>query len=109
MKEDGIYIKPFYMKLVPLHNSKRPQKFWISNNEIRQYFGDNIALYYNFIEFYTIWLSVPALFGFISYYYRSFIFKVEAYDNWYGLILILWGNLFFIFWKRKENTLKTEF
>jgi len=101
-----------FLKFIPLHNSQeKPTK--MSNQNIRKYFGDNISIYYFFLSNYCYWLIFPAILGVISWYFQAldenFSVNESPYEALYGFFVIIWANLFFIFWERKENSLKVEF
>ena len=73
--------------------------------EIRDYFGDQIAMYVAFLAFYTRWLSYPGLVG-LGFQIWSW---VKGHDN-YGLVaycifICLWSVLFIKFWERKQSAL----
>ena len=69
---------------------------------IRNYYGSTIAIYFAFLEYYTIAL-VPLVL-------LVFLFSLINLDElWYNLIFalinVLWGTLFLEFWKRNCATM----
>eukprot|EP01006_Ploeotia_vitrea_P023865 TRINITY_DN56540_c0_g1_i1.p1 TRINITY_DN56540_c0_g1~~TRINITY_DN56540_c0_g1_i1.p1 ORF type:complete len:817 (+),score=11.06 TRINITY_DN56540_c0_g1_i1:27-2477(+) len=93
--------------------------------EIRMYFGDKIALYFAWLEAYTIALIGPALIGvgvavFILIRtlwipmnsHLDVCTAVRAYDPWDSVVVLFWGVTialwsigFNIFWWRKQSQL----
>ena len=104
-------------KLVPLHDSTtRPagrSLFIMSNNEIRTYFGENISIYFYYMSHYIKFLSIAAVIGGLAWYFdyadSGFHTNSSPYNSMYGLAIIVWANLMYIFWKRKENAMRVEF
>ena len=99
--------------IFPLHDEETVQKLlksWIFTplssqplDDVRGYFGEEIALYFGFLGSYTRWLVVPAVLGVALFLYQR---EVEGYDNLptcaYAIFLSLWATNFFEFWKRRE-------
>ena len=71
--------------------------------EIRDYFGDQIAIYFAFLSFYTRWLLYPAVVGFGFWIWQL----VEGTDNLglvaYCVFICVWALLMIKFWERKQN------
>ncbi|KAG6976300.1 hypothetical protein JG688_00001510 [Phytophthora aleatoria] len=80
-------------------------------HKIRYYFGEKIALYFAWLEFYTKMLVFPAVAGVITFVYIEARQAVTG-TNQQGYILIafavfvvLWSSLFSELWKRKNGLL----
>ncbi|KAI8604871.1 calcium-activated chloride channel-domain-containing protein [Dissophora ornata] len=94
--------------------------------EVRFYYGEKIALYFAWIEYYTKWLVSAAIvgfvfliFGLINYFFlQGDLFSkpnevasrlVDIFDNAltlpYALFMSVWSSLFVEYWKRKSNVL----
>jgi len=101
----------------PLHDDKKKEHLleeWIYNwypfispvilEEIRQYFGEKLGLYFKFLDHYSMALMIPAFVGFIPY---GIIQNSGHWENeWiavYAVLICLWGILFLETWKRKEK------
>ncbi|CEG40388.1 Protein required for meiotic chromosome segregation [Plasmopara halstedii] len=80
-------------------------------HKIRYYFGEKIALYFAWLEFYTKMLVFPAVAGLITFVYIE-ARQAATGTNQQGYILIafavfvvLWSSLFSELWKRKNGLL----
>ena len=93
----------------PLHKKGVEQS--LKNNEsIKDYFGPKVAIYFEFLLFYTKWLIVPAVCGIVNQYK---IFENSPrtqfwMDTTYCLLTMIWGALFVRFWERKTNEFKVR-
>jgi hypothetical protein len=80
-------------------------------HKIRYYFGEKIALYFAWLEFYTKMLIFPTIAGIITFVYIEARQAVTG-TNQQGYILIafavfvvLWSSMFSELWKRKNGIL----
>lgn len=73
----------------------------ISNTEsIKNQYGTKVALYFEYLKYYTVWLSVLSVFGIVS------TLKLKnRFSMTYTFINLLWGILFITFWNRRERYL----
>nr|XP_055066503.1 anoctamin-10 isoform X1 [Misgurnus anguillicaudatus]XP_055066504.1 anoctamin-10 isoform X1 [Misgurnus anguillicaudatus] len=71
-------------------------------DEVRSYFGEGLALYFGFLEYFTIALVPMALIG-IPYY----LFDWEDYDKYvlFAVFNLVWSTVFLEVWKRYSATL----
>jgi hypothetical protein len=77
-------------------------------DEIRNYYGEEIAFYFAWMEFLTKWLIVPGIFGVITLaqrWYRGDTVDEDEYTPLYGLVCFLWAILYCRFWQREEHKL----
>lgn len=100
----------------PVHNPDTLKAFettWIKEasnvqpiGEIQEYFGDNVAMYFAFLSFYTNWLIVPAIVG-LFFHVMSFFytFNITCY---FSVFNVIWCSVFFVLWKRRETSLAYE-
>jgi len=100
----------------PLHDYSKLltlQKDWIKlrmfpgdqpNNKIRDYFGAKIALYFCFLNHYTLWLIPAAVAGMISWIVTAYASSNP--DNisvpYFTIFMCIWATLFIETWKRKR-------
>lgn len=80
-------------------------------HKIRYYFGEKIAIYFAWLEFYTKMLLLPAIAGAITFTYLE-AKRIETGGQNEGYILIafalfvvIWSSLFSETWKRKNGIL----
>ena len=74
-------------------------------NEVKDYFGEEIAFYFSFLGVYSSWLVAPAIFG-----TALFAYQIEhGFDNLptalYALFLAIWATSFLEYWKRTQAKL----
>lgn len=71
-------------------------------DDIRHYFGEGLALYFGFLEYFTFALVPMALIG-IPYY----LFDWEDYDKYvlFAVFNLVWSTVFLEVWKRCSATL----
>ena len=80
-----------FLDMFPLHDEellKRLKDNWLRGpmleppiNEIRDYFGENVALYVSFTSFYTKFLIPMAIFGILHYCLDRFLRFDFIYNN----------------------------
>eukprot|EP00937_MAST-01D_sp_MAST-1D-sp2_P003828 g3828.t1 len=69
---------------------------------IREYFGEKIALYFAWLQFYTRALIVPAIMGLIIQGYNFSSGHSESYSLVvYGVVVTVWSTVFNEFWSRR--------
>ena len=93
---------------------------WIDvpGNLIRNYFGEKIAFYFEFLSHYTKWLMLPAVMGLMIFGFKTVLTymvnnehlaTVEKYSTLsYALLIIVWNTLVDETWIRKERYLALE-
>ena len=74
-------------------------KCFILDN-IKSYFGENIALYFYFLDFYTKYLLLPAVIGLCHYLF--FVDNNKADNVWFAILNLIWTTIFLELWKRKS-------
>jgi len=75
--------------------------------EIRNYFGENVALYFAFLSFYSATLIPVAIFGvivFIPQYLHDN--ELTILNFVFGGVMVIWTTLFLEMWKREESKLR---
>uniref|UniRef100_A0A671MAJ0 Anoctamin n=1 Tax=Sinocyclocheilus anshuiensis TaxID=1608454 RepID=A0A671MAJ0_9TELE len=108
LQSKGVLVQYF-----PLHNKedlKRLSFSWYKKiklsfqplDDIRHYFGEGLALYFGFLEYFTFAL-VPMAFIGIPYY----LFDWEDYDKYvlFAVFNLVWSTVFLEVWKRCSATL----
>ncbi|KAA0152414.1 hypothetical protein FNF29_03980 [Cafeteria roenbergensis] len=75
-------------------------------DRIAAYFGETVAFYFAWLEFYTQWLVFPALVGAALFVAQVWYGTVDV--TWvplFSLFMALWSTLFLEFWKRRNAEL----
>jgi anoctamin-10/anoctamin-7 len=93
-------------------------------DQIRDYFGEKIALYYQFMGHYTLWLVVPAIIGVVvqqlvwskpdyplnlAKYQLNITaspptgYDPQVFQGLYAFIMSLWAVVMLEYWKQKES------
>ncbi|KAK6532287.1 hypothetical protein TWF281_006478 [Arthrobotrys megalospora] len=79
---------------------------WIIGPEdlkvMRDRFGEKIAFYFAFIQWYFIALTVPAAIGIFAYLF------LPAYSSFFAICNCLWSVVFVEYWKRQEVDLAVQ-
>ncbi|XP_054284644.1 anoctamin-10 isoform X2 [Macrosteles quadrilineatus] len=96
-------------QLFPLHDEdvlrKLGRKWYLSLfkkqpfEEIREYFGESIALYFQFLGYYTYALVIPMVLGFLQ------LFISPENIAWFCIINVLWASMFMELWRMKCSEL----
>jgi hypothetical protein len=100
----------------PLHNHDKNQSLsaqWLTYfsypweqpyEEIKNYFGEKIALYFKFLGHYTTWLIIPALLGLMC---QLVVIGTGDFSHpilpFFALLIAIWAVLMLEFWKREEK------
>jgi hypothetical protein len=75
-------------------------------DRIAAYFGETIAFYFAWLEFYTHWLVLPSLVGILLFLGQLYWGRIDiAYVPLFSLFMALWSILFLEFWKRRNAEL----
>ncbi|KAI8146256.1 calcium-activated chloride channel-domain-containing protein [Fennellomyces sp. T-0311] len=113
--EGGAGIAPevdaFVDSIMPLQNddfNKEWIKTWSKKSyindqdltRIRDQFGEKIAFYFAFVQYYLVWLSAPTIIGVLIT-----LFHARTLSIWYSLAMLVWSVLFIEMWKRREQSL----
>ena len=80
-------------------------------DDIRQYYGEEIAFYFAWMGFLYKWLLFPGVMGVGAYcyrWYREDDIMHDEYTPFYGLITFLWAVTFVKYWKREESRLSYD-
>ena len=72
---------------------------------VRQYFGEKITLYFGFMGWYTSCLMVPSILGMIVFCLQFVGLRSNLILAIYGMGLQVWGFAFLFLWLKEEKTL----
>ncbi|KAJ3328165.1 hypothetical protein HDU76_010474 [Blyttiomyces sp. JEL0837] len=84
---------------------------------MRDYFGEKVAFYFVYLDFYNTWLMISSIFGVITFIVGIVSVATTNQDfstNWrrlfdnalspyFGLAMSLWSVLYLEFWKRRNS------
>jgi len=90
-------------------------KFWGARwhdetlNNMRNYYGEKIAFYFAFLQFYTMALNLPSFVGIFYFCLQLYYGRVACptIELWI-VFLIAWNLMFCKLWERRENMLRKE-
>ena len=113
------YSEAGLIDMFPLHDDEELRKLhalWSKRSlkppitEIRNYFGENVALYVAFTSYYTVFLIPMALFG-VLHFCLDYFFRFDfIYNNLlFACINLACVTVFLELWKRQSNVLAFQF
>ncbi|CAM0139466.1 unnamed protein product [Umbelopsis sp. WA50703] len=118
VNEGGANISPdtekFVDSIFPLHNDDLNKswidswnKKWLIHEKdlqlIRDHFGEKVAIYFAFLQNYTLSLTVPAVMGIIAHFTLRSTFNIV-----YGIAMMIWSVVYLELWQRKERNLAVK-
>lgn len=94
--------------MTPLHNYEETvhRKNLYNDQYIKSYFGEHVSVYFKFLAYLQKWLLVPTLVGvfiFLLGLVSNTSVTSSPYESFYSIFIIIWGNLFLVFWEKREN------
>ncbi|KAG9306899.1 hypothetical protein G9A89_002568 [Geosiphon pyriformis] len=114
--DDGAGIYPrlgdfeLVTSLLPIHDRDYNQNWikswstkWVIDKHdlmnLRNHFGEKIAFYFAFLQFYCLWLIAPSVAGLLTYLF------LNDYSIPFAVFTVIWSVIFTEFWRRKEREL----
>lgn len=77
---------------------------------MKEYFGENISFYFEFVKFFQRLLIIPIIFGLLTelldYIYEKEHKDSSPFESIYCIIVVLWAGAFYTLWKRKEYSIR---
>lgn len=102
--------KKYIEVFTPLHDDKLIEKVNLQTESIVDYFGEEVAMYFEYMKHYRDWLKFPAISGLIIFMLRYFGY-IESNDSplaaVYAFIVVIWATLYIIYWRKRSNELTT--
>jgi len=71
-------------------------------DEVREYFGETIAMYFAFLGFYTFFLTAPAVLGIVTQFFFS---NHQLSVVLFCMFNLVWATIFLESWKRNTAVL----
>ena len=88
---------------------KASSNWFLSVDIIRDYYGDEIAIYFAWMNFFQRWIVIPAVFGFFIFSYNQIFLKTvekSPLNALFSFGMSIWAPLFSMNWKRNQRSLK---
>lgn len=90
------------------NNSRIMKQVWdffsiyIDVQRIRDYHGDEIAIYFEWMNFLQSWLMLPALFSIIVFVGNQFFFDLSTSPlaGLFSIFMSLWGTIYLVSWRK---------
>jgi len=83
-----------------------------NTDKIADYYGHNVSIYFKFMNFYTKWLIVPAIFGILRQIILFFDPQGEIVafelDTLYCIMIVIWATLFIKYWRQTSSGICTK-
>lgn len=74
-------------------------------DDVRAYFGDEVAFYFAFLGFYTKWLTYPGIVGIFFFVWQRYRGTDNTLLFIYCTWLSVWSLVFLLFWNRYESAI----
>ena len=110
----GLEILGLIEVVAPLHNQTELKKVWdaarsalfVPEDVLCRYFGTEVALYFAWLNYFTLWLMVPSAVGLLFFLHMQYDVHY-AVDNHpylplYSFMVVFWAAAFTAFWRRKS-------
>jgi anoctamin-10/anoctamin-7 len=74
-------------------------------DDVKDYFGEKIGLYFLFLQHYVTLLMWPAFLGLITFIVKSVYDEPENFlMPYFAVFTVVWSSFFMEFWKRRQST-----
>ena len=112
---NNINLQGFLKDIVPLHSKFKVS--YKSLDQIEQYFGENISIYFEFMNFYQSYLVIPSFFAILFYiiesqtdnqFHKASYNEISNLSVGYSFIIMIWTIIFMLNWRRKEQELQVK-
>lgn len=78
-------------------------------DDIKDYFGERIGLYFLYLQHYTGQLMLPALLGLITFIVKTCYNVSEHFlMPYFTAFMVIWSTFFIEFWKRSQATIAMQ-
>jgi len=70
--------------------------------KVREYYGDEIAIYFEWMNHFQRWLLIPAFFAILVFTSNTYIFdpSESPMSGLFSILMSIWGTLFLVHWRR---------
>ena len=85
---------------------RRALKSWfVPVDLIKDYYGEDIAIYFEWMNFFLKWMIIPAIAGFAIFIVNNFVYDEARDESPFSAIfsigMALWATMFAVNWKRR--------
>ena len=113
----------YILEVVPLHSRSRSKEnyknimdrvirqYSTPVEDIREYYGESIAIYFEWCNFMAKWLLVPGVIALILFIFEKTLANTQTISYYNGLFsfgIAIWAPLLLIYWNRRTNELSVE-
>ena len=83
--------------------------FFVNVTEIRDYYGDETAIYFEWMNYFQSWLLLPAFFAVIVNVGNQYFFDIATspLSGMFSAFMAIWGTLYIVCWRRRTHELNT--
>lgn len=89
--------------------TKKAMKHWfVPVDLIKEYYGEEIAIYFEWMNFFLRWMLFPAIFGILIWSLNQFLFDpaTSPLNALFSIYMAFWGALFSINWTKHQKGLR---
>lgn len=74
---------------------------------IRDYYGEEVAMYFEWMNFFLRWVLPPGVLGLVSWILNNLLFDPESspLNAFFAIAMSIWAALFSINWRKHERSL----
>ena len=73
---------------------------------VRDYFGEKIGFYFEYLNHYIRYLGVPAVLGIVVFFINIFLENTtaaaRALNIIFAVLIVVWSSVMFEMWKRRQ-------
>ena len=88
---------------------KASKHYFIDDFVVREYYGEEVALYFTWMNYFLKWILVPAMVAAVFRTLNCFFYEdlsKSPLNALFAIGMAFWGSLFAANWKRNEHSLK---
>ena len=92
-----------------MKGAKKFNNFFTSVSDIREYYGDETAIYFEWMNYFQRWLLLPAVFAILSYVGNFFYDDISRNPlaGLFSAFMAVWGTIYITCWRRRTHELNT--
>jgi anoctamin-10 len=87
----------------PTLSAKALKSWFVPTNAIREYYGDEVAVYYEWMNFFLLWVAIPGGLGIIIKTLNFFFYEdtgKSPLNAAFSIMMAIWATMFATEWKR---------